>query len=504
MSFRARIKQLSELKEEVHAEDELEKYRRHIVTSPDAIRRYTGYTPRPLQAELEANERRFNVEVMHRRFGKTVFKINKAIERAAVCPFPAGRYAYAAPTREQAEDIAWHYLQEYTDNIPGREVLRSKLAVVIPTALGNTARIRLYGLDSPKQRLRGMYLDGFLGDEWPWVRPSVWGMQVRPMLSDANRSGVDIFGRLNQWADFIGTPFGRNHFHTMFENSARWRDGEAVAINDEMSGERMEVRRDDWYAQLYKASETGILKEDELAAARIDIGSSKYEQEYECSFDAAIEGAIFARQLEEARKQGRIKSCPWDKMRPVNTAWDLGHDDATSIWFFQQYGHLVRFIDYYENDHMPLEHYAETLAEKQYRYGYHLLPHDVKQGAFELGAGKNRKTLLRSFGVRVTDVPRVKFKADSIAAAQALLARSEFDYDKCAIGLDMLSLYRRKYNERLRTFSTHPEHDYASHGADSYQTAAIGLKRLAGTLAEADAGITGRFQHAHSEMEPSR
>lgn len=503
MSNRARIARLAELKAGSKAVDELEEFRACVASGPYAVRKYTGYEPRQLQQYLRDNERRFNVEVMHRRFGKTVEKINKAIEMAVVCPFPAGRYAYAAPTREQAEDIGWHYLKQFTERIPSAEVLESKLAVVLPTALGGTARVRLYGLDSPKQRLRGMYLDGFIGDEYAWVRPSVWGQQVRPMLSDKNRAGVDMFGRLNQWADFIFTPFGRNHAHTMYQNAIRWRDGEAVIINDEMTGERLEVRRDDWFAAMFKASETSILDENELAAAKIDIGSSKYEQEYECSFDAAIEGAIFARQLEEARAQGRIKSCPYDKMRPVNTAWDLGHDDATAIWFFQQYGQLIRFIDYYENSKMPLEHYPEVLAEKRYRYGYHLLPHDVKQGAFELGQGKNRKTLLRMHGVRVTEVPKVRYKTDSIAAAQALLSRSEFDIEKCSVGLDMLSLYRRQFNEQLRIFSQHPVHDFASHGADAYQTAAVGLKRLGHLWSSTNGGGPEMYQTGNSVLEPS-
>jgi hypothetical protein len=42
------------------------------------------YTPRPLQRELHKmlDENRFNVLVMHRRFGKTVCAINHLIKRA--------------------------------------------------------------------------------------------------------------------------------------------------------------------------------------------------------------------------------------------------------------------------------------------------------------------------------------------------------------------------------------------------------------------------------------
>ena len=445
-----------------------------IGAMPADIRELTGYEPRPLQASLEAEEKRFNVEVMHRRFGKTVFKVNKLIERAVDCPFPEGRYGYFAPTYAQAEDIAWHYLDQYTNSIPGRLLEKSRLSCWVPTRLGSRARIRLYGLDSPKQRVRGLYLDGAVFDEYSWIPPSAWTEQVRPMLTDVNRSGVDALGRVNQWADFIFTPFGRNHAHTLYRNARLWHMGEAVRISDPLSGVVEEVRRDDWYAKMFKASETGILVPGELKAALIDMGQSKYDQEYECSFDAAVEGAIFAREIEELRSRGRICNMPWNKLLPVNTAWDLGWDDATAIWFFQQVGDEIRVIDYYEATGAGLDHYADVMAEKCYRYGYNLFPHDV--AVHELGTGKSRSSVLRSLGVRVAKVPKHK-KWDGIAAAQALLPKCVFDGARCADGLDRLSLYRREYKEKLDTFSEKPLHDWASHGADAFISMAMGLRR---------------------------
>ena len=444
-----------------------------IEDMPADIRELTGYEPRPLQAQLEAEEKRFNVEVMHRRFGKTVFKVNKLIERAVDCPFPEGRYGYFAPTYAQAEDIAWHYLDQYTEKIPGRLLERSRLSAWVPTRGGSRARIRLYGLDSPKQRVRGLYLDGAVFDEFAWIPPSAWTEQVRPMLSDQNRSGVDALGRVNQWADFIFTPFGRNHAYTLYRNARMWSMGEAVELADADTGVIECILRDDWYAKLFKASETGVLTAPELQAALIDMGQSKYDQEYECSFDAAVEGAIFAREIEELRSRGRICNMPWNKLLPVNTAWDLGWDDATAIWFFQQVGDEVRVIDYYEASGASLDHFADVMAEKCYRYGYNLLPHDVE--VHELGTGKSRSSVLRSLGVRVSTVPKHK-KWDGISAAQALLSRCVFDASRCADGLDRLALYRREYNEKLDIFREKPLHDWASHGADAFIGLAMGLR----------------------------
>lgn len=467
MSITANVQRLNKL----HAERAAASAHTRL---PADIRELTGYSPRDWQHELEEVEKRFNVEVLHRRAGKSVMKINKLIERAIDCPFPDGRYAYCGPTYAQVEDIAWHYLKQFTKDIPGASEEKSKLAIHVPTRMGSTARIRLYGLDSPKQRIRGLYMDGCVFDEYAWIPPSAWTEQVRPMLTDENRQGVDMAGNANQWADFIFTPFGRNHAHTMFRNAQLWNDGLSVVMADPLTGEEVVVERDDFFAYMLKASESGLIGDTELASAKIDMGSAKYDQEYECSFDAAVEGAIYAREIEEARQQGRIGTVPWNKLLPVNTAWDLGYDDATAIWFFQQVGKAVRIIDYYEANGADLSHYADVLANRGYRYGYHLLPHDVE--VHELGTGKSRRAVLRELGVRVTTVAK-HAPWDGIAAGRAVLGRCWFDAEKCADGLDRLALYRRKWDEKNQIFSQAPVHDWASHGADAFRGLAMGLRR---------------------------
>ena len=267
---------------------------RKFPKTPKDLYKVIGYTPRPLQAELEKHERRFNAEIMHRRFGKTVCKVIKLLERAAFCPFSEGRYAYAAPTYSMAEDIAWAYIKLYHSRFLsylGEEDAtafqnNSKLFVNVPTKYGGTSRIRLYGVDNHKERLRGMYLDGIVLDEWALIPPSVWSEQIRPMLSDEGRSGEDEFGRLNQWADFIFTPKGRNHAYTTYERARKWYAGEAVIVRDDDELGEVELKRDDWFAALYRASETKYVKEHELKQAKADMGQSRYDQEFECSFEA--------------------------------------------------------------------------------------------------------------------------------------------------------------------------------------------------------------------------
>jgi len=474
MALRAAIRSLEKMTQEKAAKSATARV-------PEDVYGTIGYKAREWQAHAEEIERRFNVAVIHRRAGKSVAKTAKLFDRAVYCPFPDGRYAYLGPTYAQVEDIVWLYLQEYHDALMEHMKLKAslwmdktKLAVWVPTLLGSRSRIRLYGLDSPKQRVRGIYLDGAVFDEFAWIPPSAWNEQVRPMLTDANRAGYDAKMRQNQWADFIFTPFGRNHAYTLYMHAKTWMEGGMISLHDPHTGVTQEISRDDYTALAVKASESGVLDKEELISAQIDMGRSKYEQEYEISFDAAIEGAIYAKELEEARAQGRITTVPWNKLLPVSTAWDLGWDDATAIWFFQQVGDEVRVIDYEEFSGADLTFYADLLADKKYRYGYHLLPHDVE--VHELGTGKSRASVLRSLGVRVSTVPKHSLW-DGIAAVQALIPRCVFDNMKCQQGLDRMALYQRQYDEKKQIFREKPIHNWASHGADAFRTMAMGLRR---------------------------
>ncbi len=453
-----------------------------LPASPAELNDIIGYSPRKLQAELDARDRRFNIRVLHRRFGKTVREVAKLVRKAMWCPFPDGRYAYLAPTYSMAEDIAWAYLEKFSAKLYGHLGLearnwvdKSDLAVWVPTHNGSKSRIRLYGVDSPKQRLRGLYLDGVVFDEFAEQPFSVWTEQVRPMLADDVRQGLDEFGDPNQWSDFIFTPKGRNHAYTMFRRAEQWEAGKGVIVVDPDTQEEREVMRNDWSAAIYKASETGILSKREMTDMLEDMGKAKYEQEVECSFDAAIEGAIFAKDIEDVRNAGGVKRAPYNPLLPVDTAWDLGYDDATAIWFIQETAEGPVIIDYYEASGANLDHYAGILADRNYRYGRNYLPHDVDQ--FHLGMEKDRRAILSGLGVRVTAVPKTS-KWDQIAAAQALLPRCVFDEKKTAEGLDRLALYRREKNERLGTLKQNPVHDWTSHAADAFMTYAIGRRQF--------------------------
>jgi phage terminase large subunit len=206
---------------------------------------------------------------------------------ALKCSLPNPRFAYVAPQLNQAKDIAWVYLKEYTAFLRPR-INESELWVEIPGG----KRIRIYGADNP-DRLRGIYLDGVVLDEFGDMDPTIWSQVIRPALSD--RKG---------WACFIGTPKGKNTFHTL------WVEAE----DDE-----------DWTRLMLKASETGLLDAKELSDARKMMSEDEYAQEYECSFEAAVRGAYYGKEMNDAEAmiQPHYRGA-YDPRLPVHTAWDLG------------------------------------------------------------------------------------------------------------------------------------------------------------------------------------
>ena len=403
--------------------------------------RLIPYRPRDLQLAIheKLDGARFGAVVCHRRFGKTVLAINQLIKAALTCEKERPRFAYIAPTYAQGKAIAWDYLKFYTSVVVGRDVNESELRVTLPTG----SQVRIFGADNPDS-LRGLYFDGAVLDEYGLMKGQTWSQVVRPALAD--RKG---------WALFIGTPNGRNAFYEIC------RDAKT---------------QPDWFFSEYKASQTGIIDAAELNAAASQMTEDEYAQEWECSFEASVRGAVYAKEIATARADGRVRATPYDPMLPVHTAWDLGVGDATSIWFAQQVGAELRVVDFYEASGEGLQHYANVLTRKGYNYGRHIAPHDIE--VRELGSGKSRKDIALALGIRFEVLSPMKLE-DGINAARMIFPRCYFDEVKCAAGLEALQNYRWDFNQRLDEFKSSPVHDWASHAADAFRYLALGLKQQA-------------------------
>lgn len=396
------------------------------------------YKPRPQFAGFHERDKRWAVIVAHRRAGKTVACVMELLTRALATNKTAGRYAYIAPFYSQAKQTAWDYLKAYSADV-ARNVNESELWV----ELVNGSRVRLYGADNP-DALRGIYLDGVVLDEYADMRPSVWGEIIRPLLAD--RKG---------WAVFIGTPKGKNAFYEVWKAS---------------------LNNPEWYSLTLKASETGLLSEEELADARKTMTQPQYEQEFECSFDAAILGAIYAKSIAAARLQGRITSVPWEPSKLVSTAWDIGQRDATAIWFYQWVRGELKVIDFYEASGEKLPHYVSVLRSKPYNYDTAWLPHDAGHDRVE--SDKTFQGGLQSNGIKALLVPHIPL-AQGIEQGRLLMDRAQIDAAKCEQGLEALAHYRWDYRVSDGERKNQPVHDWSSHAADAWRMLAVSLKQEA-------------------------
>jgi len=197
-----------------------------------------------------------------------------------------------------------------------------------------------------------------------------------------------------------------------------------------------------------------------------------YEQEFECSFQAAITGSYYGTIIEDLVKEKRMESNLFDEDLDVETWWDLGMNDQTAIWFVQKYKNEIRLIDYYENSSHGLDHYADILKNKGYEYSTHILPHDVK--VRELGNyGKTRLDSLLELGIVGEVAPKISIE-DGIEAVRKNLINCWFDQDKCATGIEYLKAYSKKWDDKAQVFKSKPMHSYASHCADAFRTGIVG------------------------------
>jgi hypothetical protein len=413
---------------------------------------------------------RWLVLVLHRRAGKTTATVNHHARAATDDLWEARRlchlepaftdrhirdllrqrkYGHVLPTLTQARDVAWEMVKYYMDAYQGREFNESLMRV----KFANGSTFQLYGADDP-DRFRGPAFSGISFDEFPLMPPNIFSEVVSKGLAD----------HLG-WACFLGTIKGKNHLwktytaavQTPAEWFAVWQDVE-VSLRTETGATIMALRR-------------SMLDDQKLIAQGL-MSQEEYDQEWFLSIDAAIKGAYYGKILSRIAKMGQIGRVPYDPNLPVDTDWDLGMNDKMTVWFSQhaRSAREMRLIDYYENSGEGLSHYAGVLRKRAtecgYEYGVHHGPHDIN--VRELGTGITRLKRAAELGITFVVTPRVKDKQEHIDAVRALLPRCYFDEERCALGLEALRQYRKKWSDKLQTFSGSPLHDWASNAADSF------------------------------------
>lgn len=398
-----------------------------------------SYKPRKAFVPFHLRSKRFAVLVCHRRAGKTVAAVNELVSRALHVDASRRqnpKYAYVAPYRSQAKDIAWTYLKDAVRDIPGTKISEAELYVKLP----NSAVIKLYGADDPDS-LRGGYFDGVILDEYGDMKGTVFSTVIRPMLAD--RKG---------WCVFMGTPKGKNAFYDIRE--------------------RARQDPNTYFYLCLKASESGHLAPEELQAAKQELEEDEYEAEFECSFEAAIKGSYYAKYIAKLELAGQITDVPVEEALPVYVAMDIGHRDATVAWFYQIFAGEIRVIDHYENSNISVDEFMTDLEAmtdsngRRYRIEKLYLPHDAKAKTF--ASGKSVIEQILAYGYDCELIPRLAVK-DGIAAVRKTLPLCWFDIGRCYTGVEYLKAYQRKYDQDRKVYAEEPLHDASSHSADAFR-----------------------------------
>lgn len=433
----------------------------------ETIRLPYEWTPRPdqmpLWTYLQSGGKRA-VELAHRRWGKD----EVALRWASVAAHQrAGNYWHMLPQYSQARKAVWEAINPKT----GKYRIDESFPLPVRASTRNTDMVIQFKFGSQWQLVGSDNFNSIVGSppigvvfsEWALANPLAWAY-IQPILEENGG-----------WALFITSSRGNNH-----------------AIRTYTAG-----RTDpEWFAEILRADQTGVFTPEQLEKIERELinqfgpelGRSIFNQEYMCSVEGAVLGAYYARQMEDARRTGRVTKVPHRPGLEVFTSWDLGVDDSTSIWFIQPIGQAFNVIDYYENTGYGMEHYARIMREghrKEYLYGGHFMPHDASSreisGPGEIAKGIDE--VAEDLGISpVVVVKRVKnvdiLVRVHIPAVRNLLPLCSFDEEKCALGIAALEGYQSEFNEKSKVLGQRPLHNWCSHGADAMRTFAVGYEYI--------------------------
>lgn len=381
--------------------------------------------------------------VWHRRAGKDKTLLNLLVKKMFE---RVGSYYYFFPTYNQGRKIIWEGMDKdgfkFLDHIPA-ELRKRTTTQPMFMELINGSTLSIIGTDDIDS-IVGTNPIGTVWSEFSLQDPKAWGF-IRPILEENGG-----------WAVFNFTSRGKNHGYDLVEYA---KD------------------KPDWFVEILPADKTGVFTLEQLEKIKgeyiaEDGDDLRYQQEFMCSFEGAVYGSYYGVQLQQAEKDKRITSVPYDPSVKVDTWWDLGVGDAMSIWFTQSIGREVHIIDYLESEGEGIPYYMAALQQKGYVYGQHYWPHDGQ--ARELSTGVSRKETAEKLGLSPINIVENIGVDDGIQAVRLFLARCWFDEKKCREGLDALKNYHKIKDEKREIYKNKPEHDWSSHGSDSFRYLAVG------------------------------
>ena len=414
-----------------------------------------GWEPRRYQRKLwgalQGGIKRRFIEIAHRRWGKDDIFLHHACLEAHKRP---ATYWHCLPEYEQGRKAIWNAINPHTgkrriDEAFPPQIRESKDEQQMLLKLKCGSTWQLVGSDRYNS-LVGSGVAGVTFSEWALCNPSSWGY-IRPMVEENNG-----------WAGFITTPRGQNHAKRMYD----------MAKSNPL-----------WHAEISSIYQTGALSAEAISEAKSeyitlygeDLGLAQFQQEYECSFNAAIMGAFYAKEMIAIRNSGRITEFEFEPDVPVHRAWDIGVRDSTAIWWFQVVGRKLLILDYYESNTSSVLHFANVIEQKNTEYGWvpgnDYVPHDIRVKEWGTIDSETPRSRIESMKmVKLNPKPPVarSTDADGHQAIRNTLPLCVF-HTRTEDGIACLENYRREWDDDLKAFKASAIHDWAAHGAKAFQ-----------------------------------
>lgn len=421
------------------------------------------FQPRPYQRSIfdaiENKGYKRVLAILPRRSGKDVCGFNLML-RAALRV--VGVYYYIFPTYSQAKKVVWDSItnegKRFLDYIP-EALVASRNSQEMKIVLVNGSLIQLVGSDN-YDSLMGTNPRGCVFSEYSLQDPRAY-QYIRPILTTNDG-----------WALFLSTPRGKNHLWELYQ----------IALNSPY-----------WHCLKLTVEDTQHIPFTEIARERSEgiMSEDLIQQEYYTSFTMGVEGAYYLKYIDKMRIKEQIGCVPFETGFKVNTCWDIGVRDSTTIIFFQIIGQVIRIIDCYENSKQGLEHYVAVLEQKGYLYGKHIAPHDIR--VMEFGSGMTRIEKARQLGIKFTLAPDLSIE-DGIESVRSALSKIWIDDSKCKNLITALENYRQEWDVRKKVYKPNPLHDWSSHWADAMRYLCISLPKMRDGLTAED--LERRYREA--------
>lgn len=222
-----------------------------------------------------------------------------------------------------------------------------------------------------------------------------------------------------------------------------------------------------------------VLEQERLDCLENDPDS--YEHIWDGGYVTVTDGAYFAAHLAAAKGEGRIGRVAADPLIDIRLFVDIGgtgaKSDAFTIWAVQFIGKEIRLLNYYEAVGQDIATHLAWMRESGYTpdRSSMWLPHDGKTN--DRVYAVSYESAFKNAGYDVTVIPNQGKGAAKarIEAARRLFPSMWFDAIRCEGGLDALGWYHEKKDD-VRNIGLGPEHDWASHGADSFGLICVAYK----------------------------